>query len=37
MRALKIFDVPALSEALPGYEASDWFGIDAPKRTQSKD
>jgi tripartite-type tricarboxylate transporter receptor subunit TctC len=26
-------DVPALSETLPGYEASGWFGIGAPKRT----
>jgi tripartite-type tricarboxylate transporter receptor subunit TctC len=26
-------DVPALSETLPGYEASVWFGIGAPKRT----
>src|SRR5215475_3922745 len=25
-------DVPALSETLPGYEASTWFGIGAPKR-----
>jgi tripartite-type tricarboxylate transporter receptor subunit TctC len=33
---LKIFDVPALSEALPGYEASAWFGIGAPKRTPEK-
>ena len=26
-------DVPALGESLPGYEASAWFGIGAPKRT----
>jgi tripartite-type tricarboxylate transporter receptor subunit TctC len=26
-------DVPALDETLPGYEASVWFGIGAPKRT----
>jgi tripartite-type tricarboxylate transporter receptor subunit TctC len=26
-------DVPALGEFLPGYEASTWFGIGAPKRT----
>jgi tripartite-type tricarboxylate transporter receptor subunit TctC len=26
-------DVPALSETLPGYEASVWFGIGATKRT----
>jgi tripartite-type tricarboxylate transporter receptor subunit TctC len=29
-------DVPALSETLPGYEASAWFGIGAPKRTPEK-
>src|SRR6266540_3470714 len=27
-------DVPALGESLPGYEASAWFGIGGPKRTQ---
>jgi Tripartite tricarboxylate transporter family receptor len=32
-KGLKIFDLPALSEALPGYEASAGFGIGAPKRT----
>ncbi len=26
-------DVPALSELLPGYEASGWYGIVAPKET----
>jgi tripartite-type tricarboxylate transporter receptor subunit TctC len=26
-------DVPALSEILPGFEASIWFGIGAPRRT----
>jgi tripartite-type tricarboxylate transporter receptor subunit TctC len=26
-------DVPALSETLPGYEASAWYGIGGPKRT----
>ena len=26
-------DVPALAETLPGYEASAWFGIGAPRRT----
>jgi tripartite-type tricarboxylate transporter receptor subunit TctC len=29
-------DVPALSEALPGYEASAWFGIGAPKNTPAE-
>jgi tripartite-type tricarboxylate transporter receptor subunit TctC len=26
-------DVPSVSELLPGYEASTWFGIGAPKNT----
>jgi len=26
-------DVPALGETLPGYEASAWYGLGAPKRT----
>jgi len=26
-------DVPPLGETLPGYEASSWFGIGAPRRT----
>lgn len=26
-------DVPTVAEAVPGYEASAWFGIGAPKRT----
>src|SRR5207248_659785 len=26
-------DVPAMSEFLPGYEASQWYGIAAPKNT----
>jgi tripartite-type tricarboxylate transporter receptor subunit TctC len=26
-------DIPALSETLPGYEASTWFGVGAPKAT----
>jgi tripartite-type tricarboxylate transporter receptor subunit TctC len=29
-------DVPALSETLPGYEASTWFGIGAPKNTPAE-
>ena len=28
-------DVPALAETLPGYEASAWFGIGAPKGTSA--
>jgi tripartite-type tricarboxylate transporter receptor subunit TctC len=26
-------DIPAVSETVPGYEASGWFGIGAPKNT----
>src|SRR5262245_35956696 len=29
-------DVPALSETLPGYEASTWYGIGAPKNTPAE-
>jgi tripartite-type tricarboxylate transporter receptor subunit TctC len=29
-------EVPVLSETLPGYEASAWFGIGAPKNTPGK-
>jgi tripartite-type tricarboxylate transporter receptor subunit TctC len=29
-------DIPALSETLPGYEASTWFGIGVPKRTPTE-
>jgi tripartite-type tricarboxylate transporter receptor subunit TctC len=28
-------DIPALSEFVPGYEASTWFGIGAPRGTSS--
>ena len=33
MRSPMLPDVPTLDETLPGYEASVWFGIGAPKRT----
>ncbi len=26
-------DIPAISETIPGYEASIWYGISAPKGT----
>jgi tripartite-type tricarboxylate transporter receptor subunit TctC len=26
-------DVPTVGEFLPGYEASDWFGVGAPRHT----
>jgi tripartite-type tricarboxylate transporter receptor subunit TctC len=29
-------DIPALSESLPGYEASTWFGVGAPKATPAE-
>ena len=29
-------DIPALSETLPGYEASTWFGVGAPKNTSTE-
>jgi tripartite-type tricarboxylate transporter receptor subunit TctC len=32
-RAQVLPQVPALSETLPGYEASSWYGIGAPKHT----
>jgi tripartite-type tricarboxylate transporter receptor subunit TctC len=32
-RAEALPDVPVLSESVPGYEASTWFGIGAPKDT----
>jgi tripartite-type tricarboxylate transporter receptor subunit TctC len=29
-------DVPAMAEFLPGYEASGWYGIAAPKATPAE-
>src|SRR5215472_1546735 len=29
-------DIPVLSETLPGYEASSWYGIGAPKNTPAE-
>jgi tripartite-type tricarboxylate transporter receptor subunit TctC len=29
-------EVPALADSLPGYEASGWFGIGAPKNTSAE-
>jgi tripartite-type tricarboxylate transporter receptor subunit TctC len=33
MRAEALPDLPALADFLPGYEASDWYGICAPRGT----
>jgi tripartite-type tricarboxylate transporter receptor subunit TctC len=33
MRAEELPDIPSVSEFLPGYEASSWFGVGAPKNT----
>ena len=33
MRAAELPDVPTLGEFLPGYEASAWYGIGAPRET----
>jgi tripartite-type tricarboxylate transporter receptor subunit TctC len=35
-RAEVLPDVPALSETLPGYEASAWYGIGAPRQTPAE-
>jgi tripartite-type tricarboxylate transporter receptor subunit TctC len=32
-RSPMVADIPALSETLPGYEASTWFGVGAPRNT----
>jgi tripartite-type tricarboxylate transporter receptor subunit TctC len=29
-------DVPTVSESLPGYEASNWYGLGAPKNTATE-
>ena len=35
-RAAALPDVPALAEILPGYEASSYFGIAAPRNTPAE-
>jgi tripartite-type tricarboxylate transporter receptor subunit TctC len=29
-------DIPARAEFVPGYEASSWYGVDAPKATPAE-
>src|SRR6202035_3195696 len=36
MRAEALPDVPTVGDFLPGYEASDWYGICAPKGTPAE-
>jgi tripartite-type tricarboxylate transporter receptor subunit TctC len=35
-RSQALPDIPAISEFLPGYEASAWFGVGAPRSTPDK-
>ncbi len=35
-RSLALPDVPTMSEFIPGYEATAWFGIGAPKNTSTE-
>jgi tripartite-type tricarboxylate transporter receptor subunit TctC len=35
-RSASLPDVPPLAESLPGYEASQWYGIAAPKNTPAE-
>ena len=36
MRSAALPDVPTVGEFLPGYEASAWFGVGAPKNTPAE-
>jgi len=36
MRSDALPDIPTLSEFLPGYEASGWFGLGAPRTTRTE-
>jgi tripartite-type tricarboxylate transporter receptor subunit TctC len=36
MRSEELPDIPSVREFLPGYEASSWFGIGAPKNTPAE-
>jgi tripartite-type tricarboxylate transporter receptor subunit TctC len=35
-RSEALVDIPALSEFVPGYAASTWYGVGAPKNTPSE-
>ena len=35
-RSPQLFDVPAIGEFVPGFEAASWFGLSAPKGTPAK-
>ena len=35
-RAPALPDIPAIGELIPGYEASQWFGLVAPKGTSAE-
>jgi tripartite-type tricarboxylate transporter receptor subunit TctC len=35
-RSEALLDIPALSEFVPGYEASTWYGVGAPKNTPAE-
>jgi tripartite-type tricarboxylate transporter receptor subunit TctC len=34
-RSAMLSDIPAMTEFLPGYEASSWYGISAPRNTST--
>jgi tripartite-type tricarboxylate transporter receptor subunit TctC len=35
-RSEALLDIPAMSEFVPGYEASTWYGVGAPKNTPAE-
>jgi tripartite-type tricarboxylate transporter receptor subunit TctC len=35
MRSEALPDIPTVGESVPGYEASGWFGVGAPRNTQA--
>jgi tripartite-type tricarboxylate transporter receptor subunit TctC len=36
MRSLALPDISTVSEFLPGYEASTWYGVGVPKKTPAE-